>query len=85
LIGAEHVSVTVAATVERRAARATPLDRGTPNEVPLRLMSQNVAMTLIPVGLRRTADSVPIILGSVLGFLMITVFSIAAVFIKFAR
>jgi hypothetical protein len=50
-----------------------------------RATSSAIVLTWVPSGMRRTADSVPIILGSVLGFLMITVFSIAAVFIKFAR
>jgi hypothetical protein len=39
----------------------------------------------LPVGLGRTADSVPIILGSVLGFLMVLVFVTAAVFVRLAR
>jgi hypothetical protein len=39
----------------------------------------------LPVGLGRTADSVPIILGSVLGFLMVLVFATAAMFVKLAR
>jgi hypothetical protein len=39
----------------------------------------------LPFALRRTADSVPIVLGSVLGLLMLIVFSVAAVFAKLAR
>jgi hypothetical protein len=39
----------------------------------------------LPVGLGRTPDSVPIILGSVLGFLMVLVFATAAVFARLAR
>jgi hypothetical protein len=35
--------------------------------------------------LRRTADSVPVVLGSVLGVLMLVVFSAAATFVKLAR
>jgi hypothetical protein len=48
---------------------------------------QNIASRLVepPVGLARTADSVPIILGSVLGFLMVLVFATAAVFVRLAR
>jgi hypothetical protein len=38
-----------------------------------------------PAGLGRTADSVPIILGGVLGFLMVLVFATAAMFVNFAR
>ena len=38
-----------------------------------------------PVVLRRTADSVPVLLGSVLGVLMLVVFSAAAAFVKLAR
>jgi hypothetical protein len=39
----------------------------------------------LPFALRRTADSVPILLGTVLGLLMLVVFSAAAVFAKLAR
>jgi hypothetical protein len=39
----------------------------------------------LPFALRRTADSVPILLGTVLGLLMLIVFSAAAVFAKLAR
>ena len=42
-------------------------------------------LVCIPIGLGRTADSVPVILGSVLGFLMVLVFATAAVFVKLAR
>lgn len=41
--------------------------------------------TSIALVLRRTADSVPVILGSVLGLMMVVVFSTAAVFVKLAR
>ena len=49
-----------------------------PQEVPSRLVR-------LPGGFGRTADSVPIILGSVLGFLMVLVFATAAVFVRLAR
>jgi hypothetical protein len=39
----------------------------------------------LPPGLGRTADSVPIILGGVLGFLMVLVFATAAMFVNLAR
>lgn len=39
----------------------------------------------IPLRGHRTADSVPLILGSVMGLLMIIVFSTAAAFVKLAR
>lgn len=67
------------------ARRSPPIDRGTQDEAPLRVMSANAAAALVPFGLRRNPDSVPLILGSVLGFLMIGIFGVAAVFIKFAR
>lgn len=35
--------------------------------------------------LRRTADSVPVVLGSVLGVMMLVVFTAAATFVKMAR
>jgi len=38
-----------------------------------------------PVALRRTRDSVPIILGSILGTLMLVVFTVAAMFVRLAR
>jgi hypothetical protein len=76
LIGAETMPHPVPARPVRPAIRGH-------TQAPMALSA--VMMTWVPSGLRRTADSVPIILGSVLGFLMITVFSIAAVFIKFAR
>ena len=43
------------------------------------------SLVWLPAGLSRTADSVPIILGSVLGFLIVVVFATAAVFVKLAR
>jgi hypothetical protein len=48
---------------------------------------QNATSRLVwlPVRLGRTPDSVPIILGSVLGFLMVLVFATAAVFARLAR
>jgi hypothetical protein len=76
LNGAETMPPPVPARPVRPAIRGQ-------TQAPMALSA--VMMTWVPSGLRRTADSVPIILGSVLGFLMITVFSIAAVFIKFAR
>ena len=39
----------------------------------------------LPYALRRTADSVPVLLGTVLGLLILIVFSAAAVFAKLAR
>lgn len=39
----------------------------------------------IPLRGHRTSDSVPVILGSVMGLLMIIVFSTAAAFVKLAR
>lgn len=42
-------------------------------------------LTGIAPPLRRTRDSVPIILGSVLGGLMLVVFTVAAVFMRLAR
>ncbi|HEX2216549.1 MAG TPA: hypothetical protein VHG27_07670 [Xanthobacteraceae bacterium] len=38
-----------------------------------------------PILLRRTADMVPVILGSMLGILMLILFSTAALFVKLAR
>ena len=48
---------------------------------------QNATSRLVwlPVGLGRTPNSAPIILGSVLGFLMVLVFATAAVFARLAR
>lgn len=44
-----------------------------------------LAQPVAPIMLRRTPDSVPVVLGSVLGVLMLVVFSAAAVFVKLAR
>jgi hypothetical protein len=87
LMVAEQTSEPAAAeaSVARRAPRTAPLDRGTQDEAPLRVMFASPAAPPAAFRLRRTPDSVPVILGSVLGFLMITIFSVAAVFIKFAR
>ena len=87
LVAAEPIAppLLAEASVARRTPRTTPLERGTQGEAPLRVMSANAAAALVPFGLRRTRDSVPIILGSVLGFLMIGIFGLAAVFSKFAR
>jgi hypothetical protein len=84
LMVAEQTSA-AEASVARRAPRTAPLDRGTQDEAPLRVMSASPATPPVAFRMQRTPDSVPVILGSVLGFLMITIFSVAAVFIKFAR
>lgn len=62
-----------------------PLVPRTQAEVPRGVAPVAVATTMGPRVMRRTTDPVPMIVGSVLGFLMITIFSIAAVVINFAR
>ncbi len=60
-------------------ARETLLAEGAPLRAPA---SPQPAVSQRPT---RTADSVPIILGGVIGFLMMTVIAIAALFTNFAR
>jgi hypothetical protein len=55
------------------------------NASPPPLPSASAGSASRPAGLFRTADSVPIILGSVFGFLMVLVFAAAAMFVKLAR
>jgi hypothetical protein len=71
-----------AADAERAAAtldRPEPERSIAPVDIP---PSPAVGPTIL---LRRTADRVPIILGSVIGALMLVVFTIAAMFVRFAR
>ena len=78
-----HLLASAFAADAGRAAAA--LDRLEPEHSVPHPESPHVAAARPTILLRRTADRVPIILGSVIGALRLVVFTIAAVFVRFAR